>query len=172
MKITVSVTKSSYQDCGPCYLHLPIFFLINTLSYSAPKSKIIVQAFTNYVHGYDHEGNVHASDVTRTRNSVHGIGTSVLKLFKFANLSVLFCPVLGWFYHVLLPLRALNCENCQLVLSICHKWELIFTCSHRPLWFKNIRKTTTTAFLISNTVVPNPCSHSRAFDPQSFTQLS
>ena len=27
MKITVSVTKSSHQDCGPCYLHLPIFFL-------------------------------------------------------------------------------------------------------------------------------------------------
>ena len=27
MKITVSVAKSSHQDCGPCYLHLPIFFL-------------------------------------------------------------------------------------------------------------------------------------------------
>ena len=25
MKITVSVTKSLHQDCGPCYLHLPIF---------------------------------------------------------------------------------------------------------------------------------------------------
>ena len=23
----VSVTKSSHQDCGPCYLHLTIFFL-------------------------------------------------------------------------------------------------------------------------------------------------
>ena len=27
MKITVSVTKSSHQDCGLCYLNLPIFFL-------------------------------------------------------------------------------------------------------------------------------------------------
>ena len=27
MKITASVTKSSYQDGGPYYLHLPIFFL-------------------------------------------------------------------------------------------------------------------------------------------------
>ena len=26
-KITASVTKSSHQDRGPCYLHLPIFFL-------------------------------------------------------------------------------------------------------------------------------------------------
>ena len=24
-KITASVTKSSHQDCGLCYLHLPIF---------------------------------------------------------------------------------------------------------------------------------------------------
>ena len=27
MKITASVGKSSHQDRGPCYLHLPIFFL-------------------------------------------------------------------------------------------------------------------------------------------------
>ena len=26
MKITLSVKKSLYQDCGPCYLHLLIFF--------------------------------------------------------------------------------------------------------------------------------------------------
>ena len=26
-KITVTVTKSLHQDCGPCYLHLPIFLL-------------------------------------------------------------------------------------------------------------------------------------------------
>ena len=25
MKSTASVTKSSHQDCGPCYLHAPIF---------------------------------------------------------------------------------------------------------------------------------------------------
>ena len=37
MKITVSVTKSSHQEHGPCYLHLPIFFLIHTLSSSLAK---------------------------------------------------------------------------------------------------------------------------------------
>ena len=36
-KITVCVTKSLHQDCGPCYLHFPIFFLINTLSSSAAR---------------------------------------------------------------------------------------------------------------------------------------
>ena len=27
MKITASATKSLHQDCGSCYLHVPIFFL-------------------------------------------------------------------------------------------------------------------------------------------------
>ena len=27
MKITVSARKRSHEDFGPCYLHLPIFFL-------------------------------------------------------------------------------------------------------------------------------------------------
>ena len=36
-KITASVTKSLYQDRGPCYLHLHIFFLIHTLYSSAGK---------------------------------------------------------------------------------------------------------------------------------------
>ena len=42
---------------------------------------------------------------------------------------------------------------------------------HRQLSFKKIR-TTTTAFLVSSKVVPNPYSHSTAFVPQSFTPLS
>ena len=37
---------------------------------------------------------------------------------------------------------------------------------------KNLSKITTTAFLTSNTVVPNPYNHSAAFDLQSFTPLS
>ena len=37
---------------------------------------------------------------------------------------------------------------------------------------KKIRTTTTTAFLISNTVVLNPYSHSTAFNPHFFTPLS
>ena len=68
-----------------------------------------MQSFTNCVHGYDHECNVHASNLTRTQKSMHGIDSSMLKLFEFADLSV---P--GGFYHVLLPVRAINCENCQL----------------------------------------------------------
>ena len=38
--------------------------------------------------------------------------------------------------------------NCPLVLSTCHNWELLFTYSHRLLWFKKIRTPTTTALLI------------------------
>ena len=38
MKITACVTKSSQEDCGPGFLHLPIFFLyIHTFSCSAAK---------------------------------------------------------------------------------------------------------------------------------------
>ena len=36
-KIIASVKKSSHQDLGPCYLHLPNVFLIHTLSPSAGK---------------------------------------------------------------------------------------------------------------------------------------
>ena len=137
-----------------------------------------MQPFTNCVHGYDHECNVHASDVMHTWKSVHGIDSSMLKLFKFTNLSVVFFvfllfffnPVLGWFYHVL-PVRAINCENCQLSTGAINLSQLRTT-FHRPLWFKKIRKTTSAAFLISNTVVPNPYSHSIAFNSQSFTLLS
>lgn len=42
---------------------------------------------------------------------------------------------------------------------------------HRPSHFMNTRTTTTKTFLISNTVVPNPYSHSRPFHTQSFTPL-
>ena len=61
-------------------------------------------------------------------------------------------------YTVLIPL----CKN-NLNLS---------NLSHRLLCFKKIKTTTTTAFLISNTVVLNPYSHSAASDPQSFAPLS
>ena len=40
---------------------------------------------------------------------------------------------------------------------------------HSPLCFKKIK--TNTALLTSNTVVQNICSHSTAFDPQSFAPL-
>ena len=31
MKITASVTKSLYQDCGPCYSHILAFFLFKCI---------------------------------------------------------------------------------------------------------------------------------------------
>ena len=83
-----------------------------------------------------------------------------------------YCPVLGWFYHVLLPVRGINCENCQLstgAINLSHGCYQPVTHPHKPLWFKKIRKTTTTAYLISNTVVPNPYIHSIAFDPQFYS---
>ena len=52
-----------------------------------------------------------------------------------------------------------------------HNRQLLIACTHRPLCFKKIRTTITIAFLIFNTVVPNPYNHSTAFDPQSFVPL-
>ena len=49
-----------------------------------------------------------------------------------------------------------------------HNWKLLITCPHRPLCFKKIRTTTTTMFLIFNTVVLNPYSHSIEFNSPSF----
>ena len=78
MKIPASVAKSLHQDYdGPCSLHLPFLFLIHTLSCSAAKQKVLVQALTNCVHCYDHESNVHASDIMHTLKSVYSIDSSV-----------------------------------------------------------------------------------------------
>ena len=65
--------------------------------------------------------------------------------------------------------QIVNIANCfsPLVLSTCHNWELFIARQHRPLCFKKIRTTTTTAFLISNTVAPNPYSHSTALSSRS-----
>ena len=61
---------------------------------------------------------------------------------------------------------------CPVLMSTCHKWELLITCTYRPLCFKKITTITATIFLISNTVVPNPYSHCTSFDPQSYLKLS
>ena len=68
-------------------------------------------------------------------------------------------------------MKTVNCF-CPLVLSICQYWELLIANPHRPLCFKKIRTTTSTAFLNSNTVVLNPYNHSTTFIPQSFAPLS
>ena len=63
-------------------------------------------------------------------------------------------------YYFLRQPRIVKIVNCfgPLGLSTCHNWELFIAHPHRPLCFKKIRTTTTTAFLISNTVIPNPYS--------------
>ena len=43
MKFSASATKSSHQDRGPCYFHLPIFFIYMHCS-SAGKQKVVVIA--------------------------------------------------------------------------------------------------------------------------------
>ena len=43
MKFSASATKSSHQDRGPCYFHLPIFFIYIHCS-SAGKQKVVVIA--------------------------------------------------------------------------------------------------------------------------------
>ena len=46
IKITVSVTKSLYQDCATCYLHLPIFFL-NIHSPLLLEKKVVEMLFSS-----------------------------------------------------------------------------------------------------------------------------
>ena len=41
-------------------------------------------------YAYDHECNVHTSNITHTRKSVHSIDTSMLKLLDFTSLSIFF----------------------------------------------------------------------------------
>ena len=61
---------------------------------------------------------------------------------------------------------------CMVLLLLCIK-NLNLLISHtKPLCFEKIKTNTTTAFLISNTVVPNSYNHSTIFNPQSFVSLS
>ena len=155
-------------------IHTYLFFLY-IYSPVLPQNKVILQAFTNCMHGYYHEHNMHPSNVMRTWKSVHSIDSSMSKLFEFTNLFVFFFALrLDDFimYYFLWGLYLVKTVNCPLVLLTCHNQELLFTCPHRPLRFKKIRKTTTTVFLISKTVVPNPYSHSITFNPQSCAHLS
>ena len=87
MKITANVTKGLHQDHGLSYLHLPIFFLYIHSSCSAAKQKVLCRPSQT---GYEHERNMHTSDVMHTRKSMHGIDSCMLKLFEFVNFSVSF----------------------------------------------------------------------------------
>ena len=52
--------------------------------------------------------------------------------------------------------------------KICAQYNL----STKTIMLQEKETTTTIVFLISNTVVPNPYSHHKSFDPQSFAPLS
>ena len=63
-------------------------------------------------------------------------------------------------------------NSCTVLIPLC-KNNLNMQISHIDHYALRKRKATTTgAFLISNTVLPNSYSHSAAVDPKSFTPLS
>ena len=162
------------EGCCPCYLHLPIFLYIHTpvllqnKKFLCRLSQIACTVTTMNITWT--QATLHENPCTVLGNS------SMLKLFEFANLFIFFCSILGWLHHSVLAVRTINCENCQLSTGAINLSQLRTTfhlpTPLRPFWFKEIRKTTTTAFLISNTGVPNPNSHSIAFDNQSLALLS
>ena len=143
MKITVSVTKSLDQDCGLCYLHLPIFSLhthtyththththTHTLLCCCKIKSSCAGPHKLCVQGYNHQCGMHASDVMHTWKSMCSIDSSMLKLFEFTNLSVFFFLPYAW----MILSCSTSCEghklwklNCPLVLSTCCNWELLFT---------------------------------------------
>ena len=87
MKITANVTKGLHQDRGLSYLHLPIFFLYMHSPVLLQNKKFLCRPSQT---GYEHERNMHTSDVTHTRKSLHGIDPCMLKLFEFVNFSLSF----------------------------------------------------------------------------------
>ena len=57
-------------------------------------------------------------------------------------------------------------NSCTVLIPLCkNNLNLLISYTDHYYCFKKIKTTTTTVFLISNTVVPNPYSHSTAFDP-------
>ena len=91
-------------------------------------------------------------------------------LYKQSLRMILSCITILLYYCVTWMVTIVNCF-CPLVLTTCHNWELLIAHPHKPLCFHKIT-TLITSFLISNTVFPNPYSHSTVFDPHSFAPLS
>ena len=67
-------------------LYIYIYIYIYMYTYSEDSLFVILhstqcnnQVFTNCMHGFDIARNVHASDVVRTQQFVHGIDSSVQK---------------------------------------------------------------------------------------------
>ena len=69
MKITASVTKTLHQDCGPCYLHLPIFFFYIHSSLLQQNKKLLRLLFSLAKYTTDHYLVIYI-----TRNSSVGFG--------------------------------------------------------------------------------------------------
>ena len=80
----------------------------------------------------------------------------------------------GWF--PLLPARVMNCADYQLFLCTgainMSQLRTTYHPTHTDHYALKKTRTTTTTFLISNRVVPNPYNHSTAFEPQSIASLS
>ena len=123
--MSFSMQSFPYENHCECYKKLasrlwPVLFTLRFFLYIhtlvlLQNKKFLCWPSQIAVHGYDHERSVHATDVTYTQKYVHGNDSFMLKLFEFANFSIFFfCLVLGLFYHVVLPVRDINCENCQL----------------------------------------------------------
>ena len=65
----------------------------------------------------------------------------------------------------------LHDNSCMLLIPLC-KNNLNLPVSHTDRYaLRKLKTTATTAFLIFNTVVPNPNNHSTTFDPQSSAPL-
>ena len=119
MKIIASVINL-HQDHGPCYLHLPIFFL-----YIYSPVLLFCCKIKGSCEGF-HKLRARLRPWTwgaRKRRyaymKIHArywfLSVKIIWICQFAFFFfVFFCPVLGWFYHVLLRVRAINCGNCQL----------------------------------------------------------
>ena len=124
MKITASVTKSLHQDCGTCYLHWPIFFPYTYTLLFCCKIKCSCAGLHRLHASYDHECNMYKGTLRIHENPC----TVLIPLCSnYLNLPIclsFFCPAFGWVYHVLLPVRAINCENCQLSTGAINLSEL------------------------------------------------
>ena len=166
----------------------------NDSRFTIGKYHINTQAFINCMHSYERVRNVH----TNMKMPAQYWFLCVKIIWISQCVSLFFFPELGWpigklicldknifhwrvvtglkygfimYYFQQEPwiVKIVNCF-CPLVLSTCHNCELLIACPHKSLCFRKIR--TTITFLISNTVVLNPYSHSTACDPQSFAPLT
>ena len=121
MKITVSVTKSLDQDCGLCYLHLPIFSLhTHTRTHTHTHKLLFCCKIKSSCAGPHKLCAGLQPSMWRARKWCYAYSkihvqywflyVKIIWIYQFVCL-FFFCPMLGWFYHVVLPVRGINREN-------------------------------------------------------------